>query len=105
MKKLVLSLALVAATPAFAIGDREQGILAGVLGTIVLQNAGVISRPAPVYQPPVVIQQQPVYINTPPVYNLPRTQNYGATPIYEKRSQWDPNCNCYVVVYNQIGWQ
>ena len=102
MKKLVLSLALVATIPAFAMGDREQGILAGVVGTIILQNSGVISRPAP---QPVIIQQQPVYINTPPVYNLPRTYNYGATPIYEKRSQWDSNCNCYVVVYNQIGWQ
>lgn len=104
MKKLILSLALVAATPAFAWGDREQGAVAGILGTLILQNSGVMQRPAPVYQPPVVIQQ-PVYTNTPPVYNLPQPRHYGATPLYEKRSQWDPNCNCYVVVYNQIGWQ
>ena len=106
MKKLILSLALVAATPAFAWGDREQGAVAGILGTLILQNSGVIPRPAQIYQPGVVIQQQPpVYINTPPVYNLPRPRHYGATPLYEKRSQWDPNCNCYIVVYNQIGWQ
>jgi hypothetical protein len=98
MKKLVLSLALIASAPAFAWGDREQGILAGVIGTMILQNTGVIQRP------PVVVQQAPVIIQQQPVYNLPRAQ-HGVTPIYEKRTQWDANCNCYIVVYNQIGWQ
>lgn len=103
MKKLILSLTLVIATPAFAWGDREQGAVAGILGTIILQNSGVLSKPQP-QQAPVIVQQ-PVYINSYPVYNLPRAPYHGATPLYEKRSQWDPNCNCYVVVYNQIGWQ
>lgn len=98
MKKLVLAAALIASTPAFAWGDREQGILAGVIGTMILQNTGVIQRP------PVVLQQPPVVIQQQPVYNLPRVQ-HSATPIYEKRTQWDANCNCYIVVYNQIGWQ
>ena len=98
MKKLVLAAALIASTPAFAWGDREQGILAGVIGTMILQNTGVIQRP------PVVVQQPPVVIQQQPVYTLPRAQ-HGGTPIYEKRTQWDHNCNCYIVVYNQIGWQ
>ena len=106
MKKLVLSIALAASasTPAFAWGDREQGILAGVIGTMILQNTGVIQRPpVVVQQPPVVVQQPPVVIQQQPVYTLPRAQQ--GTPVYERRTQWDPNCNCYIVVYNQIGWQ
>ena len=105
MKKLVLAAALIASTPAFAWGDREQGILAGIIGTMILQNNGVIQRPpVVVQQPPVIVQQPPVIVQQSPVYSLPRTQ-HGGTPIYERRTQWDANCNCYIVVYNQIGWQ
>lgn len=99
MKKIVLALALVASTPAFAWGEREQGALAGIVGTILFQN---MTRPH-VVQPPVVIHQPPVYNYSSPVYNLPHVPH--RTPIYERRSQWDPACNCYIVVYNQIGWQ
>ena len=97
MKKLVLILAMVS-TSAFAQhnhgGDRWIGpaIIGGIIGYSLRQ-------------PQVIVQpQQPVYINSTPVYNLPQVQ-HNATPIYEKRSQYDFNCNCYVVIYNQIGWQ
>lgn len=98
MKKLVLILAMVS-TSAFAqhnhhSSDRWIGpaIIGGIIGYSLRQ-------------PQVIVQpQQPVYINSTPVYNLPQVQ-HNATPIYEKRSQYDFNCNCYVVIYNQIGWQ
>lgn len=106
MKKLALSLALLAATPAFAQyhghHHRPSGggsgwlapiIIGGVIGYSIAQN-----RPTMVQQPQVFVQQ-------PQVYNLPQVPYYGATPLYEKRTQYDPNCNCYVAVYNQYGWQ
>jgi len=109
MKKLVLAAALIASTPAFAWGEREQGALAGVAGLWIFQQLSkpqvvVQQPPVIVQQPPVIVQQPPVIVQQPPVYSLPRSQ-HGGTPIYERRTQWDANCNCYIVVYNQIGWQ
>jgi hypothetical protein len=110
MKKLIVLLALVSTT-AFAgggHGGHHYGgsniwaplIIGGVIGYGMSQNQR---------QPePVIIQQapQPVYINTPKVYNMESPPPYrGATPLYQQRSQWEPSCNCYVVVYAQIGWQ
>ena len=98
MKKLVLILAMVS-TSAFAQHNHhnsDRWIGPAIIGGII----GYSLR-----QPQVIVQpQQPVYINSTPVYNLPQVQ-HNATPIYEKRSQYDFNCNCYVVIYNQIGWQ
>jgi hypothetical protein len=100
MKKLILVLALVS-TSAFAQhhghhGNDNRWIGPAIIGGIIGYN---------MRQPQVIVQQQqPVYINSTPVYNLPQVQQ-GATPLYEKRSQYDFNCNCYVVIYNQIGWQ
>lgn len=77
-------------------------VIGGTIGYIAARE---MNRPV-VVQQPVVIQQPPVvYNNSTPVYNLPNPPYAGATPIYEKRTQYDNNCNCYVVVYNQIGWQ
>jgi hypothetical protein len=107
MKKLILSLMLLVSAPVFAQhhwhgghGGRVGGygvwplLIGGTVGYIAARE---INRP--------VIVQQPVYNNTPPVYNLPNPPYVGATPLYEKRTQFDNSCNCYVVVYNQIGWQ
>lgn len=69
-----LSIALAPAAPAYAWGDKEQGVLAGILGTIAIQGlireTGPSQRPAPVYQQPVY--QQPVYQE--PTYHQPRAQ-------------------------------
>jgi hypothetical protein len=96
MKKLLASLSILAASAVHA-GPHNHGHIGGhnVWPLVIGGTIGyVIGR-----------QTQPVYNNYPPVYNLPHAPRYGATPIYERRTQWDPNCNCYVVVYNQIGWQ
>jgi hypothetical protein len=114
MKKILLSLSLLLAAPAFAQHGYNHGyhhhgggnrwvaplVIGGVIGYAMNQN-----RPIVVQQPPVVVQQPPVVMQQPGVYSLPQSPYNGATPLYEKRSQYDYACNCYVIVYNQIGWQ
>ena len=77
-KALALITAACMATPAFAWGDREQGALAGIFGTLIyqhLQRDGFGRHPAPVVvQPPVVVQQpQVIYAPAPAVvYRQPQ---------------------------------
>lgn len=82
-KKFALAvLAASMATPALAWGPREQGALAGIVGTLIFQHiqrdahAGHVPHPQPVYVPgPVVVQQPPVVVHQPPVvYAPPPTQ-------------------------------
>jgi hypothetical protein len=58
------------ATPALAWGDREQGALVGILGTLVFQHVKresqaqppvIVQQPQVIYQPPVVVYRQPQY--------------------------------------------
>lgn len=73
-----LSLALTAAAPAHAWGQREQDVLKGVVGTVVvgsvLRQYGILQpqpRPVyrqPVYQEPPVVYTQPRYVAPQPVY-------------------------------------
>ena len=111
MKKLIVGLALVSsgianAGPHYHGGYNVGGnavwplLIGGTIGYVMANQ----QRPVVVQSAPVIVQP-PIYTNSSPVYNLPSAPYNGATPLYEKRSQWDPNCNCYVVVYNQIGWQ
>ena len=69
-KALALITAACIATPALAWGDREQGALAGILGTLIYQHVqrdGFGRQPGPVVvQPPVVVQQpQIIYAPAP----------------------------------------
>jgi Putative peptidoglycan binding domain len=84
-----LSLALGLAAPAKAWDQREQDVLKGVVGTVVLgtvlRDYGILPpRNRPVYQ------QQPVY--QPPVYQPPRavyTQpRYYEEPVYQPRQTY-----------------
>jgi hypothetical protein len=94
MKKFILILLAVFSTNAFAWGPREQGALLGLgLGYILAQ---------PQYEyPRQIIVNPPVYNNSYPVYNVNRTPQ----PVYERRSQYDFNCQCYREILVQIGWQ
>lgn len=59
MKKVLVGLILtVTVTSAYAWGAREQGILTGVIGTIIVQKV-MEPKPAPVYVPPPVVIHQP----------------------------------------------
>ncbi len=77
-----LAVGFTPASPALAWGDKEQGVLAGILGTIAIQGlireTGPSHRPAPVYRDPPrqPVYQQPVYEE--PAYYQPR----ATTSIY-----------------------
>lgn len=107
MKKLIAILALVS-TSAFAQHHNYNHYRGGGNWVAPLIVGGVITyaitRNQLQSEPPVIVQQ-PVYNNPSMVYNLPSAPYVGAVPLYERRSQFDSRCNCYVVVYNQIGWQ
>lgn len=81
MKQAIALIAAAAiSTPALAWGDREQGVLAGIVGTLILQNIHrdsqrTIPNPQPVYVPgPVIVQQPPVVVHQPPVVYAPAPQ-------------------------------
>jgi hypothetical protein len=80
-RTLALITAAAMATPALAWGPREQGALAGIVGTLIFQHvtkdaqAGSVPNPQPVYVPgPVVVQQPPVIVQQPPVVYVPQPQ-------------------------------
>ena len=85
MKKTIATLALVAtafSTPAFAWGEREQGILTGIVATIIYQD---IQRGQ--QQGGVVVQQQPQVIHQPQRQVIYSGQNCGI----EIRTVWTDN--------------
>ena len=61
-RTLALITAACLATPAFAWGDREQGALAGIVGTLIFQH---VQRDAQTAPPPVIYQPQPQIIYQP----------------------------------------
>ena len=63
MKKLIAITAVAAtlSSPAMAWGEREQGILIGTIGTIILQDITRNRSNTPAVQP-VIVQQSPGYI-------------------------------------------
>ena len=90
-------------TPALAWGDREQGALAGIVGTLILQNVmrpQVVTVPnsGPVYAPQPHVHVPQVIVPNPHVYVVP-------SPIrtYTRRVDvFIPECNCYRTVEVQI---
>jgi hypothetical protein len=94
MKKVVAGLIVAIATSsAFAWGEREQGALAGIVGTLMYQRA---MQPQQVYQPQVIYQQQPQQVYIQPEYRtLPQyTQQYlppngvSCVPAYTAQGQY-----------------
>jgi hypothetical protein len=99
MKQVIAIVLMVIAGQAHAWGDREQGILAGVFGTILLQKIAqqnqqpVYGQPpvsvgeAPVYsQPQIIVQQQPRVIVVPqqPRMYIPAPRNRcDVVPMYD----------------------
>jgi hypothetical protein len=93
-RALALITAACIATPALALGDREQGALAGILGTLIyqqMQRDGFGRHPAPVVvQPPVVVQQpQIIYAPAPQpqviIQNTGIVCPQGLAPFYNQR--------------------
>ena len=87
MKKIFVALMIVAgfSTQAHAWGDREQGALAGIAGTLIMQQIfrgqGVAVQPAG--YPPVQVggYPQPQYPQQPPVVQYPQPTPYPMPPV------------------------
>ena len=76
MKRTLTAVALLAtigfSNPALAWGDREQGALAGIVGTLIFQH---VQRDGGHRQPaPVIVQQPPVIFQQPQVIYAPAPQ-------------------------------
>ena len=84
---VAVALLATSAAPALAWGDREQGIVTGIAGTLLLgsllnQPRPVYRNRGPVYAQPVYrapVYRQPVYYQPQPVYQPP-VQSYYSTP-------------------------
>ena len=94
MKKLIFVLVATFSIQAHAWGDREQGILSGAAGVILLQK---------LFQEPQH-QHAPQY-SQPPGHRIYTIHPPPPRPVYQEHWQWDPICYCYIKVYTQIGWQ
>jgi hypothetical protein len=84
--------ALLFATSAQAWGDREQGALAGIVGTLIWQKLESQNQPPrpqvihqPVYTPPTVIYQYPQPIPERQCYVVRETRNYNGSYTREFR--------------------
>lgn len=107
MKKFLAVALMIAATQAHAWGEREQGIVAGVFGTILLQKIAeqnqqpvysqppvtvgeqpVYSQPQVIVQQPQIIVQRPRYTQQPRMY-IPAPQNRcDVVPMYDHWGRW-----------------
>lgn len=106
MRKVIASAALVLATvsshPAMAWGAREQGIVTGIVGTIVAQQ---------LFRPPVVVAPPPVAAPVPapvvpwnpavpvspvvPYYPGAMYPDFIYRPMYRDVDVWIPECQCW----------
>ena len=90
MKKILATAAVVTAiisTPAYAWGDREQGILTGIVGTLILQDVNNRRLQQPVVTQPRVINNH--YHNNYSVERCAYQENVfrnGYTTVVEKRN-------------------
>jgi hypothetical protein len=84
---LALIAAACIASPALAWGDREQGALTGILGTLLFQH---VQRESQAPQPPVVVQRpQIIYAPAPQqqviIQNTGILCPQGLAPFYNQR--------------------
>jgi hypothetical protein len=88
MIKLITTAAVVLlfSTSAQAWGDREQGALAGIVGTLIWQKLESQNQPPrpqvihqPVYTPPTVIYQYPQPVPERQCYVVRETRNYNGS--------------------------
>jgi len=96
--KFLATLAITAtlAAPAYAWGPREQGVLAGIAGVLLLQHAT---------HPRVVVPHAGYYPTPQPVVPYyPGTvyHNHTYRPMYKAVDVFIPECNCYRTVTVQV---
>jgi hypothetical protein len=115
MRKLFLSavlavVSLSATGQAHAWGAREQGIVTGIVGTIVAQQ--LFRPPVVVAPPPVAAVPVPVPVPPPVAYPVapPMVPYYPGTvypdyiyrPMFKDVDVWIPECQCYRTMRVQI---
>lgn len=111
MRKLITSVVLAVATlsatsPAMAWGAREQGIVAGVVGTLIVQQLVrppvVVAAPPPVPVP--VVPWNPAVPVSPVVPYYPGTvyPDYIYRPMFKSVDVWVPECYCYRTMTVQV---
>ena len=119
MKKTLALLAFIATSSAFAGGghygtqyhnrgsDIGPVIIGGIIGyALGSANSQTVIVPQQQYPYPQPMPQPQVYINGVKTYQLVTPPPYiGATPLYQQNTEFDIRCNCYTVVYQQIGWK
>jgi hypothetical protein len=88
-KTIALIAAACIATPALAWGDREQGALAGIIGTLIFQN---MQRDGQAPQQPPVVVQQPQVIYAPPPPPRPVCEHYPVYDHYGYHRGWRTVC-------------
>ena len=94
----VAAIAASVATPALAWGEREQGALAGIVGTLILQNAMRNAQPYPTPYPAPVYVPPPVVHVPAPVY-IPQPQY---RPMWRRVDVYIPECNCVRTIDVQV---
>lgn len=110
MRKIIALASLIAAAstaPAHAWGEREQGIVTGIVGTIAIQQ---LFRPVvPVYPgtiPPVVVPQYaPPVVPVVPYYPGTVYPDYiyrAPRPMYRGVDVYIPECNCYRTIMMRV---
>jgi hypothetical protein len=95
MKKVLIAglIAISAVGSAHAWGEREQGALAGIAGTLLYQH---VTRPQVVYSQPQVVYQQQTYpqvdqqyeYRTAPQYTPQYQPPISCTPAYTQQGQY-----------------
>ena len=107
MTKLLtaLFLSIGISAPAIANDYWTGGLIGGAIGYVLGKSADPDVVVVQHGYPQVWIPLQP-RMTSPRVYPLPpSTDPRFQTPIWEERLQFEPSCNCYIKIYNQIGWQ
>lgn len=107
MTKLLatLLLSIGVSTSALANDAWTAGIIGGAIGYVIGKSASPDVVVVQSGYPQVWIPLQP-RMTSPRVYPLPpSTDPRFQRPIWEERLQFEPSCNCYIKIYNQIGWQ
>jgi len=101
MRKLITSVALTvvmlsAASPAMAWGAREQGIVTGVVGAVIVQQLMqprvIVAAPPP---PPLYIVNPGYPPRVVPYYPGMSSPDFIHRPMYRSVDIFIPECNCY----------
>jgi hypothetical protein len=103
MKKVIIAglISVASIGHAQAWGDREQAALAGIAGTLLIQQ---MTRPNVIAQPPVTVGAPVTVIQPLPVYSYPPAPvYYRSPPVYSQQYSVPSRGMSCVPAYDQFG--